>query len=119
MEDIKTVRTLAHNVYDAINAQDMAALEGLFAPGIIRHATGEVGFEKARKAVMETFAKDPEKHFVIEDLLVDGNKAALRVTVQGAPASEGTPLPTILEIFHFKDNKVVEIWGAGTVPVSR
>lgn len=44
-------KDLAYRVYDAINAQDIAALEQLFDPHVIRHAAGEVGIESAKKAM--------------------------------------------------------------------
>jgi predicted ester cyclase len=55
----------------------------------------------------------PAKRFVVEDLLVDGDKIALRVTVQGIPVAPGQPQPIIMEIFRIENGRVAEIWGAG------
>ena len=109
------IRTLAYRVYEAINAKDLVALEELFDPEIVRHAAGETGIESAKKAVASAFTTFPEKRFAVEDVLVDGDKAALRVTVHGAPMEPGEPLPTILEIFRIENGRVAEIWGAGTL----
>jgi predicted ester cyclase len=109
------MRALGYRVYDAINAQDVAALEELFDPNVIRHAAGEVGIEGAKKALENAFASGSEKRFVVEDLLVDGDKIALRVTVQGIPVPPGQPLPLIMEIFRVENGRVAEIWGAGTL----
>lgn len=109
-------RAIAYRVYEAINAQDMVALEALFDPQIIRHAMGEVGFEKAKAAVTNAFAATPTLSFVVEDVLADGDRAALRVTVQGRPLEPGQSSPTILEIFRIDNGRVAEIWGAGTTP---
>jgi len=108
-------RTLAYRVYEAINAQDVTALDELFDPNIMRHAAGEVGIEKAPEAMQKAFASGLLKQFVVEDVLVDGDKAALRVTVHGVPVPEGQPLPIIMEIFRFENGRVAEIWGAGTM----
>jgi len=109
------MRALGYRVYDAINARDIALLEQLFDPNVIRHAAGEVGIESAKKALTSAFASGPDKRFVVEDLLVDGDKIALRVTVQGVPVAPGQPLPLIMEIFRIENGRVAEIWGAGTL----
>jgi predicted ester cyclase len=108
-------RAIGYRVYDAINAGDLVALEELFDPQVIRHAAGEIGFESAKAAVKNTFTMFPDKRFVIEDLLVDGDKIALRVTVHGIPTAPEQPLPIIMEIFRIENGRVAEIWGAGTL----
>lgn len=110
------VRNIVCNVYDAINARDSIALRKLFAPEIIRHATAEIGVEAAIKMMEKMFSTSPKTHFVIEDVLVDGSKAALRIAVHGRDSFTDKPLPNILEIFKIEDNKVTEIWGAGISP---
>lgn len=109
------VHALARNVYDAINARDSTKLDALFDPHIVRHAAGEVGIERARAATDKAFAAYPDIHFVVEDVIAEGDKATLRVTVHGVPTLPGGVLPTILEIFRFENGRVAEIWGAGTL----
>lgn len=108
-------KALASRVYEAINKQDIATLDELFDPHIIRHAMGEVGIESARKALTNAFATFPQTRFVVEDLIAEGDKVALRVTVHGIPTPPGDPLPLIMEIFRFENGRVAEIWGAGTL----
>src|SRR5262245_4026216 len=96
-------KALALHVYEAINAQDLVALEKLFDPRIIRHASGEIGIEKAKNAVIDAFFAFPEKRFVVEDVLLDGDKVALRVSVEGILQVEGRPQPIILEIFRIEN----------------
>jgi predicted ester cyclase len=105
-------KALAARVYEAINAQDLATLETLFDPKIVRHAMGEIGIEHAKQAVIAAFAKSPGRHFVVEDLIAEGDRVSLRVSVYGdAVATE--PQAIIMEIFRFENGRVVEIWGAG------
>jgi predicted ester cyclase len=112
--DTAELRSLGQRVYDAINAHDLATLEDLFAPDIVRHAMGEVGFEPARAAVTGLFAAAPDTRFVVEDLLADRDRVALRITVhRGEPDPAEIP-QTILEIFRVAHGRVAEIWGAGT-----
>jgi len=109
---VKDNRTLAYRVYEAINKQDVATLDTLFSPDIVRHAMREVGTEKAREALKNAFATYPETHFVVEDVIAEGDKVALRVTVHGLPTSPDRPLPIIMEIFRIENGRVAEIWGA-------
>lgn len=108
-------RILALRVYAAINKQDLATLDELFDPHIIRHAMREVGIERAREAMTNAFAAFPQTRFVVEDTIADGDKVALRVTVHGIPTPPGEPLPLIMEIFRIENGRVAEIWGAGTL----
>lgn len=110
------IKNIAFEVYDAINAKDSEALCKLFAPEIIRHATAQIGVEAALMMMYKMFETYPNTKFIIEDIIVQGNKAALRVTIHGRDTSEDKPLPNILEIFRIEDNQVVEIWGAGISP---
>jgi predicted ester cyclase len=107
------LRSLARQVYDAINAQDLAALDRLFAPDIVRHAMGEVGIEAARRAVVNAFAAAPSLRFDVEDVIADGDRVALRVTVSRNEGTDAVERSTILEIFRVEHGRVVEIWGAG------
>jgi predicted ester cyclase len=112
--DIDELRALGRHVYDAINAQDLATLEQLFAPDVVRHAMGEVGFEAARRAVTGLFAVAPDTRFHVEDVVADADRVALRVTVHRGAPQPGMIRQTILEIFRVEHGRVAEIWGAGT-----
>ena len=108
-------KALASRVYEAINTQDIATLDELFDPHVVRHAMRETGIEKAREAMTNAFAAFPQTRFVVEDLIAEGDKVALLVTVHGVPAPPGEPLPLIMEIFRIENGRVAEIWGAGTL----
>lgn len=93
-------------------SKDIAVLEDLYDPHIIRHAAGERGIESAKNALMGAYTTFPDLRFVVEDVLVEGDKAALRLTIHGVPQQ---PLPIIMEIFHVENGRIVEVWGAGTL----
>jgi len=112
--DTDELRSVGRRVYDAINAQDLATLEQLFTPGIVRHAMGEVGFEAARRALDDLFATAPDTRFQVEDLVAEGDRVALRVTVHRGAPDPGTVPQAIMEIFRIEHGRVAEIWGAGT-----
>lgn len=108
-------KAFAYGVYEAINTKNIAALEELFDPHVIRHAAGEVGIESVKNAVKNAFTTFPDTRFVVEDMVAEGDKVALRVTVHGVPIAPGEPLPIIMEIFRIENGRVAEVWGAGTM----
>jgi predicted ester cyclase len=110
------IKNTVINIYTAINAKDDTTLRRLFAADIIRHATGEIGVEAAIKMMEKAFLANPQTYFIIEDILVDGNKVAIRVAIHGRESSLEKPLPNIFEIFRIENNQAVEIWGAGISP---
>ncbi len=109
------IKALGYRVYEAINARDIAALEELFDPHVIRHAAGETGIESAKNALTSAYMTFPDQRFVVEDLIAEDDKVALRVTIHGVPTAPGEPLPIIMEIFRIENGRVAEVWGAGTL----
>jgi predicted SnoaL-like aldol condensation-catalyzing enzyme len=111
------IKTLGYRIYDAFNARDIAAAEELFAPNFISHAAGTIG--GLRESLTRLFTKYPDFHVVVEDLLVEGDKFALRMTVHGIPFHPGRSQPTMMEFFRTENGRVVEVWGAGSGFVER
>ncbi|HZR40976.1 MAG TPA: ester cyclase [Ktedonobacteraceae bacterium] len=111
------IRALVYRVYEAINAKDFVAMKELFAPYCVSHALEDAGIENGEEMLKQVSEAFPDQRFVVEDVLVDGDKAALRVTIHGVPQQ---PLPIIMEIFRIEKGQVAEVWGAGTLrwPVS-
>jgi predicted SnoaL-like aldol condensation-catalyzing enzyme len=117
--DAADVKQLVYRVYDAINRRDLPELEALFDPHVIRHAAGEVGFEHARRAVLNLDTAGAPPRLEVADVLAEGDRAALRVLVHREPHEPGTPTPIILEIFRVEHGRVAEIWGAGSQQIPR
>ena len=97
------IRQLVHAVYTAVNTQDAAQFDRLFAPNIIRHAMNEVGIAPAKAALIGAYTSRPDRHFMVEDVIVEGDRAALRVSVHEPEHRLGTPIPIILEIVAFEN----------------
>lgn len=105
-------RALVYRVYEAINAKDFTAMKELFTPNCVSHALEDAGLENSEDTWKRFSTVFPDQHFVVEDVLVEGDKAALRVTIHGVPQQ---PLPIIMEIFRIENGRVAEVWGAGTL----
>jgi hypothetical protein len=59
-------------------------------------------------------ARFPAIRVVAQDILVDGDKAAVCSTVEGIPAPDGDAQPMLFEIFRIDDGPFAEMWGATT-----
>jgi predicted ester cyclase len=105
-------RALVYRVYDAINARDTAAMAELFAPHCISHALEGKNVKEGLNMLDQISTVFPDMRFVVEDVLVEGDRAALRVTIHGVPQQ---PLPIIMEMFRIENGQVAEVWGAGTL----
>jgi predicted ester cyclase len=111
MSSVEDIRALVYRVYETINARDLAAMKELFTPDFVSHAL-ENTKETGRTMLNRVFATFPDTRFVVEDVVVEGNKAALRVAIYGTTQQ---PLPIIMEIFRIENGRVAEVWGAGTI----
>ncbi|GLW74294.1 hypothetical protein Kpho02_65920 [Kitasatospora phosalacinea] len=103
-------RRLALRMHEAFNARDVAAADGIFAPDFHSHPL-RGGVDAVKAAWTAMFAADPEVRTVVEDVLVDGDRVALRSTVHrgGGTAGAGT---TVLEVFRVAGGRIAELWGA-------
>ena len=52
----------------------------------------------------------PELRTTVEDVVVEGDRVAMRSTVSGG--LDGV----IMEIFRVADGRIVELWGVSTLP---
>ena len=107
----------------------LASLEGtekaadeLLAPGFVGHMPpfpDVHGPEGYKRFIAGTYGAYPDARFVVEDLIAEGDRVAVRYTLRGT--HEGTTrmgvAPTgkevaanIIGIFKIADGKVVEMW---------
>jgi predicted SnoaL-like aldol condensation-catalyzing enzyme len=56
---------------------------------------------------------------VAEDILVDGDKVAIRSSVQGIATPDSDAQPTLIEIFRIEDGRLAETWGITEGPDPR
>jgi hypothetical protein len=79
-------------------------------PGFYSHPLGVTGFDgSAWRVLTDRF---PEWRVVAEDILVDGDKIAIRSSIEGAGVPDDGPRPTLFEIFRVDGGRLAEMWGA-------
>ncbi len=107
---------------DGLNARNLAIIDEFFAPDYANHSPrlGVVGREYTALETAEFFVAFPDWRTTIDDVMAEGEKVVVRLTVQGTYPGEvqGAPVPptgelvtfTIWEMFRVSDGKIVERW---------
>jgi len=115
------IREQTRRLYAAIDARDWARLGELTAPDFVVHlgSGGPHGFAEWRSALEGFFVGFPDGHHVIDDLIVEGDRAVTRCrfkgtqtgTFRGAPPSGNAVSVGVIHIDRFAAGKVVEHFG--------
>jgi hypothetical protein len=105
---------LVQRMQECFNTRQFDRAAGLHAPGFFSHPLGTTGFEAGKAAWHALTARFPGMRVVAQDILVDGDKAAVRSAVEGIAAPDGDAQPMLFEIFRIDDGRLAEMWGAST-----
>ncbi|MFF3668152.1 ester cyclase [Microtetraspora malaysiensis] len=106
------VRAAAQRMYAAFNAHDHDAAQNIFTADFYSHPLGTTGPDSvvhAWRRLHETF---PEAHVTVEDMVVEGDTAAVRTRVHGVPGQQS---PMMLEFFRVRDGRISELWGLSSL----
>jgi predicted SnoaL-like aldol condensation-catalyzing enzyme len=106
------VRAAARRMYAAFNARDHTAAEVIFTTDFYSHPLGTTGPESVTRSWQRFHEAFPDAQIVVEDMVVEGNTAAVRTSVRGVP---GQQPPTMLEIFRVRDGRIAELWGLSSL----
>lgn len=105
---------LVRRMQECFNTRRFDEATDLHTPGFFSHPLGATGFEAGKAAWRALTARHPEMRVVAQDILVDGDKAAVRSTVEGIAAPDSDTPPGLFEIFRIDDGRFAEMWGATT-----
>jgi predicted SnoaL-like aldol condensation-catalyzing enzyme len=117
MTNNEDTRRAARRFYEIVNQAmrtgDMAALDRVIAPAAVDHdpvpgmAPGREGIKRAFADFRATF---PDYRADVDDLLVEGDKAACRIT--GRMSHRGQEIAVHgIDILRFEGGLVVDRWG--------
>lgn len=104
---------LVRRMQESFNSRRFDEADDLSVPGVYSHPLGASGDEARKQAWSMITAQFPGMRVVAQDILVDGDKAAVRSVVEGVTAPGGEQ-PMLFEIFRFEDGRFAESWGAST-----
>ena len=116
-ENKAVVRRLFEEV---INEQNYAVLDEIVSPNSLYHGPwgGDKLSEVIKRVAPVMYNAFPDHHFIIEDMVAEGNKVVTRATAQGTRKGDfmGTP-PTGKQftmmgifIYYITDSKIIEDW---------
>ncbi|MEV5752814.1 nuclear transport factor 2 family protein [Actinoallomurus sp. NPDC052308] len=104
---------LIQRMQECFNTRRFDQAADLHTPGFFSHPLGTTGFAAGKDAWRTLTARFPGIRVVAQDILVDGDKAAVRSTVEGIETTDGVQ-PMLFEIFRIDDGRFAEMWGAST-----
>ncbi|MGI5158169.1 ester cyclase [Microbispora sp. CA-102843] len=105
---------LVQRMQECFNSRRFDQAADLHTPGFFSHPLGATGFEAGKDAWRALVARFPGMRVVAQDILVDGDRAAVRSTVEGITDPDCDAQPMLFEIFRFEDGRFAEMWGAST-----
>jgi predicted SnoaL-like aldol condensation-catalyzing enzyme len=107
---------LVQRMQECFNSRQFDQADDLFTPGFFSHPLGTSGFAGGKDAWRQLTARYPGVRVVAADILVDGDKVAVRSLVTGTGTPEAGPHPQLFEIFRVQDGRLAEMWGATEGP---
>jgi steroid delta-isomerase-like uncharacterized protein len=120
----KDIRALSREWFEVVwNNRDDSGIERLAAPDVIVNGLDESGkpvigtqlFRKFRAAFLSAF---PDIHIDVEDVMVEGDKTAVRLRFSGTHTGQGIGIPptgnpftaTAIVIIRWREGKIAESW---------
>jgi steroid delta-isomerase-like uncharacterized protein len=118
------IRTFTRRFFEAWNngkEAAMAAIDESNAGDVVFHlgiGRDVHGLKELREVMSELFSAVPDLHLTIDDMMVEGDKVAIRYTLTGTFKGEFAGIPPtnrkatiwLLEIDHVVNGKFVEGW---------
>ncbi|MDR7168315.1 putative SnoaL-like aldol condensation-catalyzing enzyme [Nocardia kruczakiae] len=104
---------LVLRMQECFNTREFDRADELIAPDFVNHTLGTTGFESGKNAWRSIVARFPDWRVGAEDVLVDGDKVAVRSSIEGVPTEDGNPQPMLIEIFRIAGGRIAETWGLG------
>jgi len=104
----KEIKALERRLYEECNkgkAAAMAVIDELYATDLVYHSsTGRDirGVKDYKQHVSDMYSAFPDFHFTIDDMVVEGDKVAVRLTATGTHKGEFRGIPPT--------NKKVTMW---------
>ncbi|MEV5575252.1 nuclear transport factor 2 family protein [Spirillospora sp. NPDC052269] len=105
------VRTVAEAMYTAFNTHDHQAAHDIFTADFYSHPMNATGPDSVAQRWQQMHKAFPELKVTVEDMVVEGNTAAVRTSVHGIPGQS----PTMMEIFRIRDGRIAELWGLSSM----
>ena len=111
---------LVQQMQECFNTRQFDQADDLFTPGFFSHPLGTTGFEAGKDAWRKLTARFPGIRVVAEDILVDGDKVAVRSSVEGTGTPDGGPQPdAVRDLPHRRRPARGDVGGQHRIPARR
>jgi predicted SnoaL-like aldol condensation-catalyzing enzyme len=104
---------LVQRMQECFNSRRFDEADDLSTPDCFSHPLGAAGVEAGKQAWRMLTLRFPGMRVVAQDILVDGDKVAVRSAVEGI-VIPGGPQPALFEIFRIDGGRLAESWGASS-----
>ena len=114
------IRAFVQRDFELLDQRKLVECAQNYAPTIRIHGFGPepIGLDGGKHGMEELLAAFPDSHFTVDDVVVEGEKAAIRHTFAGTHKGEFQGIPPTgksvvingIEIQHIVDGKLVEAW---------
>jgi ketosteroid isomerase-like protein len=109
------MKALVHRMYHAASTGDIAAVDEIFAPDFYSHPLRSSGTGPIREGWIAIREKFPDLLVEAEEILVDGDRMAVRASVRTTREDDDPGRSTLMEMMRVADGRVAELWGVTTV----
>jgi steroid delta-isomerase-like uncharacterized protein len=115
-------KSIAQQFFELLNRNELDKLDSVLARNIVWHGTGGIGslngIESYRKAASSMLEAFPDTKTVLDMIIAEGDKVAMRYTVSATHKSEFIGFPATDEklvisgnsILRIDAGKIAEVW---------
>ena len=111
-------KAIVRRTIEVINTQDLSSIENIVAPDFVDHTRQVRGLENLKQFLSMIFKAFSDWHINIEDIIAEGDKVWIRITVTGTHTGDWMGIaPTGKKftehqvwIYRIVEGKVVEGW---------
>jgi predicted SnoaL-like aldol condensation-catalyzing enzyme len=105
------IRAAAHRMYAAFNSHDHTAALEIFTPDFYSHPLETTGPQRIVESWTNFHGAFPDAQVRVEDMVVEGDTVAVRLSVHGIPNQS----PTMLELYRVHDGRIAELWALSSL----
>jgi steroid delta-isomerase-like uncharacterized protein len=121
---IHDIRALSREWFESVwNQRDDSAIARLASPGVVCLGLGEDrqpahGFDQFKRFRQGILSAFPDLKVDVQDVLVDGDKSAVRLSFTGTHTGDGIGVPpssrtfvaSAIVILRWQDGRIIEAW---------
>lgn len=121
-EQCEANKQLVKRFVEAINSRDFDAFDVLCDQDYVWHIyawhtysttivhTETFGLENFKKAAIEWESSNPDLEIIVEDIIAEGNRVAVRYTMNGSNSDKKALSRSSISIYRIEDRKLAEEW---------